>query len=111
MFNKKNNKKGISVALAVILGSSLVLTGCSTQSGKEVKTEKTKVPIPYEVKIVEDNTLEKGKDVTKVEGKDGVKVLVSEVTIENGKIVKRKQIKEEIAKKPVDKVITVGTKE
>lgn len=105
------NKKGIALALAVLLGSSLVLTGCSSSSGKEVKTEKTEVPIAYEVQVVQDNTLEKGKDVVKVEGKDGVKVLISEVTRVDGKIVGRKPVKEEVAKKPVTKVIHVGTKE
>ena len=73
-----------------------------TKGSKLIETE----DIDYNVKHIEDDTIEVGKEIVKTEGKKGKK----EVTYkkENDK---KEKVSEKIITKPVDKVVRVGTKQ
>ena len=73
-------------------------------------TVKEHKEIPFEVNIVEDNTLLKGKTEVDTEGKSGKNELIYNVTYHNGKQVDKKFVKEVVATEPIDKVIKKGTK-
>lgn len=73
----------------------------SKTSGKVTLTKE----LPFEVEIVEDPTMEVGKQETVQEGELGESQVT--VTIENGKEVNRE---EEITRKPKKKIIKIGTK-
>lgn len=73
----------------------------SKTSGKVTMTKE----LPFEVEIVEDPTMEVGKQETVQEGELGESQVT--VTIENGKEVNRE---EEITRKPKKKIIKIGTK-
>lgn len=73
--------------------------------------EKEEESIPFETEEEEDSSLEKGKTETKQEGKEGTVVKTYEVTYENGKEVKRKEIDEKVVEEEQNEIIAVGTKE
>ncbi|ERT64879.1 adhesin domain containing protein [Peptoniphilus sp. BV3AC2] len=68
---------------------------------------KVKSNIPFEVEIIEDNTMDAGTHKVEQEGENGEKETT--IVIENSKEIEDKR-KEEITKKPVKKIIKVGTK-
>lgn len=73
--------------------------------------EKEEESIPFETEEEEDSSLEKGKTETKQEGKEGTVVKTYEVTYENDKEVKRKEIDEKVVEEEQNEIIAVGTKE
>ena len=73
---------------------------------KTTRTEK----IAYKTVRKKDNTLDYGKKVVKRKGKKGVKKLYYRDKYINGKRVKRTKTGEEITKKPVNKIVKIGTK-
>ena len=76
---------------------------------KETKDITNRTPIHHGVKYLEDNTLEIGKEVVDVEGKDGEIVEVVRVTTEDGVEVSREVVSHEETP-ATDKVVRVGTK-
>jgi murein DD-endopeptidase MepM/ murein hydrolase activator NlpD len=73
--------------------------------------KKQDVAISCPTNIIWSSSLYKGQSIVKNPGQDGVKTVSSEVTMENGKVIQQKVIKETIIKKPVGKVIAKGTKD
>ena len=67
--------------------------------------------IPYETERVEDNTIDKGEEVVTTQGAEGVKTYTYRCTIVNGEEVSRELVSEDITAYPVNRVISVGTKE
>ena len=72
-------------------------------------TESVETEIPYDVKVVYDPSLKPGESKVTQEGKSGKKKVTIERDIVNSKPGDPK-ISEEIIEKPVEKIITVGTK-
>ena len=64
------------------------------------------VTVPFETEFIEDGTLEEGVTVVVTEGVNGEK-LVFTIVAEDGKVL---EVKEEITKEPVKKVVRVGIK-
>ena len=80
----------------------------------DVKTtyrEKTKVAVEPTVKRVPNANLYVGETKVETEGKPGVKEIISEISLVNGKQVGRKTVTYSIVKEPVEKVVQYGTKE
>lgn len=75
---------------------------------KEVKEEET---IDYEIKKIEDDQLEKGKEKIVTEGEKGKLIKTYRITYENDKKVDRTLKEEKVEKEPIHEVIAVGTKE
>ncbi len=59
----------------------------------------------------EDDSLFVGEDKVDTEGRPGLRDATYRVLTRNGKVVTRKQLKATVTRKPVDKVVLVGTKE
>jgi len=57
-----------------------------------------------------DANLLEGKTRVVTEGKAGLRIRTYEVTRENGKVISREQVKEKLARKPVDHKVAIGTK-
>ena len=74
---------------------------------EEIVTEE----IPFETQTRENSELLKGKTQTAVEGENGTKEYVYQVTYENGVEVSRVLVEERIAKEPVTQIEEIGTKE
>lgn len=66
--------------------------------------------VPFEVNIVEDKDLLKGKTETSTEGQAGKNELVYKITYHNGKQVEKKFIEELVIEDPIDKVVKKGSK-
>lgn len=77
----------------------------------EKVTDVVEEPIQFAVITKKDEGLEKGKQVTVTEGKQGIVSKEYEVILENGKEVSRKIIGEQKLREKLDKVVAVGTKE
>jgi hypothetical protein len=75
----------------------------------EVKTETRTEPIPFTTSTVDDPNLAQGTVKTTVEGVNGVKTLVTEVTYVDGKETSRVVKPEVITTQPVNKVVVRGT--
>lgn len=89
-----------------------VITDTTQQKEPEERTvtETKKEAIKFETKTVKDNTVEYGKTVVKTEGKNGEKTYTYSVKYKGEKELSRKLVKEEVTRKPVNKIIAKGTK-
>lgn len=74
-------------------------------------TQKEYDKIPFEVNLVEDKNIEKGDTKLEQEGKEGKKELVYELIYNDGELVNKELIKENIVKEPTNKVVKKGIKE
>ena len=72
------------------------------------KTENT--DIPFETIYKEDNTLDKGTEVTETEGINGVKEITTTYTVINGVRQDNPKVEEKVTKEKTDKVVRRGTK-
>ena len=66
--------------------------------------------IPFETIYKEDNTLDKGTEVTETEGINGVKEITTTYTIINGIRQDNPKVEEKVTKEKTDKVVRRGTK-
>ena len=66
--------------------------------------------IPFETIYKEDNTLDKGTEVTETEGINGTKEITTTYTIINGIRQDNPKVEEKVTKEKVDKVVRRGTK-
>ena len=66
--------------------------------------------IPFETIYKEDNTLDKGTEVTETEGINGVKEITTTYTVINGVRQDNPKVEEKVTKEKVDKVVRRGTK-
>ena len=87
-------------------------TTAATKTPPQVITKlvTTQAKIPYKTKRVDDDSLAKGRTRVRTAGVNGVKTTTYEVTLTDGKQTARRVVKTETTRKPVTKVITVGTK-
>ena len=66
--------------------------------------------IPFETIYKDDNTLDKGTEITEIEGINGVKEITTTYTVINGVRQDNPKVEEKITKEKVDKVVRRGTK-
>ncbi|MDN5331409.1 MAG: hypothetical protein PWP45_634 [Tepidanaerobacteraceae bacterium] len=66
--------------------------------------------IPFETKVVKDNSLLQGKRVVKQDGQNGLKQVSAEVVYKNGVRVAEKTLEEKVMKEPVARIVAQGTK-
>lgn len=84
----------------------------TTASAAPVVTEKTVTvtkAIGYPTRTVEDPGLAEGKREVRTKGVAGVRTRTYEVTYSDGKETKRTLVSDEVTRKPVTKVVAVGT--
>ena len=74
------------------------------------ETEKSTQNIPFETIYKDDNTLDKGTEVTETEGINGTKEITTTYTVINGVRQDNPKVEEKITKEKVDKVVRRGTK-
>jgi hypothetical protein len=74
------------------------------------KTVKVTKAIAYATKKVDDDTLAEGKTKVKTKGVAGVRTLTYQVTMTGGKETGRKLVSDVVTRKPVTKVVLVGTR-
>ena len=72
------------------------------------KTENADVP--FETIYKDDNTLDKGTEITETEGINGVKEITTTYTVINGVRQDNPKVEEKVTKEKVDKVVRRGTK-
>jgi len=73
-----------------------------------IVTEEKRIPFP--VKSVQDDSLAPGSTRIKQAGQDGVLLKKYEVTTENGKVVKKRELGSEVIKEPVTQITAVGVR-
>ena len=66
--------------------------------------------IPFETIYKDDNTLDKGTEITETEGINGVKEITTTYTVINGIRQDNPKVEEKVTKEKVDKVVRRGTK-
>ena len=74
------------------------------------ETEKSTQNIPFETIYKDDNTLDKGTEVTETEGINGTKEITTTYTVINGVRQDNPKVEEKVTKEKVDKVVRRGTK-
>ena len=74
------------------------------------ETEKSTQNIPFETIYKEDNTLDKGTEVTETEGINGTKEITTTYTVINGIRQDNPKVEEKVTKEKTDKVVRRGTK-
>ena len=74
------------------------------------ETKKSTQNIPFETIYKEDNTLDKGTEVTETEGINGVKEITTTYTVINGIRQDNPKVEEKVTKEKTDKVVRRGTK-
>ena len=86
----------------------VVRRGTKVTSSSE--TEKSTQNIPFETIYKDDNTLDKGTEITEIEGINGVKEITTTYTVINGVRQDNPKVEEKVTKEKVDKVVRRGTK-
>ena len=66
--------------------------------------------IPFETIYKDDNTLDKGTELTETEGTNGVKEITTTYTVINGVRQDNPKVEEKVTKEKIDKVVRRGTK-
>ncbi|MDU2639796.1 MAG: G5 domain-containing protein, partial [Finegoldia magna] len=108
-YNTETGKIEQTTEQVVTKAKQKVIVGTKDFTGK-YEYSKT-CPIPFEVEIIEDETLEKGKSVVDQEGVPGSKTTKYEQDIKNGQAVgEARKISEETTTEPVKHIVRVGTK-
>ena len=74
------------------------------------ETEKSTQNIPFETIYKDDNTLDKGTEITETEGINGTKEITTTYTVINGIRQDNPKVEEKVTKEKVDKVVRRGTK-
>lgn len=69
-----------------------------------------KEELPFERKVIEDNTMFKGDTKKKQEGQVGVKGTTYSISEQNGRVIKKEVIKENVLEEPVTEIVVKGTK-
>lgn len=93
------------------LGNNVVAgTSQPTLTVKVVKNEVYLQSLPYSVVQVQSNKLKSGKSKVSVEGKNGVKQVVAQVTYVNGVATSQNIISSAVVTQPVNEKVIVGTK-
>lgn len=82
----------------------------SAQPVVTTKKVTQRTAIAFTTRTVKDPDLEKGDTEVRTKGVAGVRTITYEVTVTDGKETSRKQISSVVTKKPVTKVVAVGTK-
>jgi hypothetical protein len=77
----------------------------------ETRTVTKTASIDYRTRTVEENSLRKGTRRIRTKGVAGVRTFTYRVTLTNGRQTVKKLIKSEVTRKPVTKVVAIGTKE
>ena len=108
-YNPETGKVEQTTEQVVTKAKQKVIVGTKDFTGK-YEYSKT-CPIPFEVEIIEDDTLEKGETVVDQKGVPGSKTTKYEQDIKNGQPDgEARKISEETTKEPVKHIIRVGTK-
>ncbi|MEH7123473.1 M23 family metallopeptidase [Bacillus sp. JJ1773] len=66
--------------------------------------------IPFKKEVVENANMFKGDTKVKQEGKDGKRAATYHISVQNGQVVTKEIVKEEILEKPVNHIVVKGTK-
>lgn len=69
-----------------------------------------KEEVDFEVKEVEDSSMDEGESVVETEGEKGEKEVTYQGTYADGKLVKKDLLSSEVTKEAKDKVVKIGTK-
>ena len=108
-YNPETGKVEQTTEEVVAKAKQKVIVGTKDFTGK-YEYSKT-CPIPFEVEIIEDDTLEKGTRVVDQEGIPGSKTTKYEQDIKNGQVDgEAKKISEEVTLEPKKHIVRVGTK-
>ena len=91
--------------------ASPTTSAASPTPSVEQRTVRTTRKIPYKTRRVNDATLARGATKVKRRGVTGVKTLTYRVTYTNGKATDRKLLSEVVTKKPLARIIAVGTRQ
>ena len=75
------------------------------------KTVKQAKSVRYGTREVDDDSLSEGKTKVRVKGVNGVRTITYEITLTDGKETARRQVSSVVTRKPVTKVVAVGTKQ
>jgi uncharacterized protein YabE (DUF348 family) len=76
----------------------------------DVATKTKRSDVAYKTVSKKSSKLERGKSQTKTAGKEGSKTTTYRVVSHDGKVVSRKATKSVVTRKPVSRVVVVGTK-
>ena len=108
-YNTETGKVEQTSEEVVTKAKQKVIVGTKDFTGK-YEYKKT-CPLPFEVEIIEDDTLAKGKKVVDQVGKPGSKTTSYEQDIKNGNLNgEAKQTDEKITEEPTKHIVRVGTK-
>ncbi|WP_213013658.1 G5 domain-containing protein [Paractinoplanes toevensis] len=85
-------------------------TEAATTAATTTKTVKVTKAVGFSTKTVKDDNLEEGKTRVRTKGVPGVRTLTYRVVVSGGKEASRKLVSDVVTRKPVTKVVAIGTK-
>lgn len=102
---------GITDKSILQIGQELNVTGIDSKITVQTVFEKTAVEsIPFKVEYVDDKSLYKGETKVKQKGVKGEREVTYEIIKENGILVDRKELDEDVITDPVTQIVIRGTK-
>jgi uncharacterized protein YabE (DUF348 family) len=100
----RNDKLSANPSVRLVDGSKFTFTRI------DIKSKTKKIKVDFDTTRKKTSTLKKGDTKVDTPGVTGVRAVTYRLVQHNGKIVSRTKIKSKLLKKPVTKVILVGTK-
>jgi resuscitation-promoting factor RpfB len=100
----RNDKLSANPSARLVDGSKFTFTRV------DIKSKTKKIKVDFDTTRKKTSTLKKGDTKVDTPGVTGVRAVTYRLVQHNGKIVSRTKIKSKLLKKPVTKVILVGTK-
>lgn len=105
------NNPGVTENTLLQLGQQINVTAIRPLVTVQVKEELSqKETIAFSTQINNNDKLPKGETKTVQEGRDGSKMVQYEVTKENGQVVARTIVKQDVIAQPIAKIVERGTK-
>lgn len=106
-----DNNPGITENTVLQLGQEINVTAVRPLVTVQVTEDlNQKETIPYTTQINNNDKLPKGETKVVQEGRDGSKLVKYELVKENGQVVSRKVVKQDVVEAPVMKIVERGTK-
>jgi resuscitation-promoting factor RpfB len=97
-------------AVAPTTAATTATTAAATTAPATKKTVTVRKSIAYATRKVDDDTLAEGRTKVRTKGVAGTRTLTYQVTVTGGEETARELVSDVVTKKPVTKVIAVGTK-
>lgn len=79
-------------------------------NGYTIKEESENIVLPFKTIKQDDPSMNKGLSKVKTQGQEGLKTILSRLVLKDHQLVEKRNLREKIVKKPIDKITLIGNR-